>query len=69
MGQHLETIPFDASYWQKLEENLTGFSANYLASAQKLSKRNVNQLSLVYIVSAIRLMSTLPIAEVFCIFA
>ena len=38
VGQHLETIPFDASYWQKLEENLTWFYANYLASAQKFSK-------------------------------
>jgi hypothetical protein len=30
VGQHFETILFNESYWQKLEENLTWFFANYL---------------------------------------
>ena len=32
-GHHLETIKFDASYWVRVEDNLSWFHANYLAPA------------------------------------
>ena len=38
-GYHLETIRFDATYWCRLEENLTWFYNNCLSPALKLQQK------------------------------
>lgn len=38
-GYHLETIRFNATYWHRLEENLTWFYSNCLSSALKLLQK------------------------------
>ena len=38
-GYHLETIRFNATYWCRLEENLTWFYSNCLSPALKLQQK------------------------------
>ena len=38
-GYHLETIRFNATYWHRLEENLTWFYSNCLSPALKLLRK------------------------------
>ena len=38
-GYHLETIRFNATYWHRLEENLTWFYSNCLSPALKLLQK------------------------------